>query len=69
MDNCIECGKHPLDALNETCFKLALLTDLFSIIPEDNRTYLSGKALQGLYWILQDAENVLDATLNHYKEV
>ena len=69
MDNCIECGKHPLDALNETCFKLALLTDLISIIPEDSRTFLSGKALAGLYWILQDAENVLDATLNHHKEV
>lgn len=69
MAGCISCDKHHLDALLELNHKLALLSDLASQIDEANDFTLSGKACVGLYWFLQDAEEITSAVLAHNKEV
>lgn len=63
------CDKHPTDLLNIVNFKLALLTDVFSQTPPDKDIILSGNALTGMYWFLQEAEEACTAVLNLDKEV
>lgn len=65
---CTACGKHPVDALLELNHKLALLSDLASQIDEENDFALSGKACAGLYWFLQEAEEITNAVLAKDKE-
>ena len=63
------CPTHPYDRLNATKYKLALLTDCFSALPEDKQFSLSDKSVVGLYWLLSEAEDAVSAALDHYREV
>lgn len=68
MNYCIKCGDSPYDALNALNAQLALLTDLTSQIPTTGNISISDKALVGLYWFLQEAEETTNAVLAHHKE-
>jgi len=57
------CNKSPIDALDETVNKLTLITDLISLVPENQTLELGGKSLTGLCYFLVDAEIAIEAVL------
>jgi len=65
MNYCTKCGDSPYDALNAVNAQLALLTD---ILCQTNKIELSARAVEGLYWFLQEAEEATSAVLAHSKE-
>jgi len=66
MNYCTKCGDSPYDALNAVNAQLALLTDLAG---QASDVTLSDKAVAGLYWFLQEAEEITTAVLAHNREV
>ena len=66
MNYCTKCGDSPYDALNAVNAQLALLTDLTS---QASDVTLSDKAVAGLYWFLQEVEEITTAVLAHEKEL
>lgn len=56
MQLCDRCKKAPGDRLEATHTKVCLLTELVSQIPANKETSLSAKAIEGLYWILEEVE-------------
>ncbi len=56
MALCDRCNTTPGDRLNATHDKICLLTELISQIPCDKQTSLSGQAVSGMYWFLEEVE-------------